>query len=294
MKIGFVFTNYNNSQLTRETVTSIARSGNGLNSVVVIVDNNSDAADVDRLREIERDVEGVTLVLNDQNVGYFPGLNVGIRYLRDRYADLDCIVAGNNDLLFPETFHEVVNDCRDLLSRYAVIAPDLVTLDGVHQNPHVIRGISPIRELIWDAYYTNYHLARLIGFLAQVTRKMTQRRDYLEYASARPIYQAYGACFILTPLFFKHFDLLWAPTFLMGEEFFLSHQVEEKKLQVYYEPRIVVIHHEHATVSKLPSRQFWSMSRASHKVYRKHVNPFRSRSRNPSVIYGDRDSTESA
>lgn len=284
MKIGFVFTNYNNSSFTREAVESLARSGHWPDSHVAVVDNKSRPEDVEELRRLKRDHPDLHLILHDANVGYFPGLNIGIAYLRGQYPGLDGIVVGNNDLLFPETFHDRVHECQDLFSRYAVLAPDLVTSDGVHQNPHVIREISPIRELVWDVYYSNYQLALLIGYLSRATRKLSRRRDMDDHATARPIFQPYGACFILTPLFFQHFDSLWAPTFLMGEEYFLSHQVEEMGLELYYEPRIVVVHHEHSTISKLPGRHFWGIAKASHAVYRKYVNPFRSRTRNPNVV----------
>lgn len=284
MMIGFVFTNYNNASFTVAAVESLARSQHWGHYEVVVVDNASGADDVERLRQLLREYPTLHVIFHDANSGYFPGLNLGIDYLRARPVPVDCIVAGNNDLLFPEDFHERVVACRDVLERYAVVGPDLVTMDGVHQNPHVIREISPLRELVWDVYYSNYRLARLISRVARATRRFSSRTDLDEHATAQPIYQAYGACFILTPVFFQHFERLWAPTFLMGEEYFLTHQVEDRGLEVYYEPRLVVVHHEHSSVSKLPGREFWMIARAAHAEYRKYVNPFRSRTRNPNIV----------
>jgi GT2 family glycosyltransferase len=280
MQIGFVFTNYNNATLTCQAVESLVNGAGWSDSRVVVVDNDSRPQDVQQLRVLQSRYPELRLILHDANVGYFPGLNLGLAFLRQEFPELSCVVAGNNDLLFPPDFHEQVQSCQDLLSRYAVLAPDLTTIDGVHQNPHVIRAISPIREVIWDAYYFDYRVARLIALIARVTRRLSRRADSDQHRTPQSIYQAYGACFILTPLFFQHFEQLWAPTFLMGEEYFLSHQVEAQGLELYYDPRIRVIHHEHASVARLPAKEFWKISKASHAVYREYVNPLRSRSRN--------------
>ena len=75
--------------------------------------------------------------------------------------------------------------------------------------------------------------------------------------------------------FFLHFDEFWSPNFLMGEEFFLSKQLESKGFQFFYYPGIVVHHHDHATVSKIPSKKLWIYSREYHRIYRKFVSPYR-------------------
>ncbi|WP_160714446.1 glycosyltransferase [Chitinophaga solisilvae] len=270
MEIGFVFTNYNNSHYTRQAVHSILLN-NDSHLYIVIVDNKSKAEDVDKLKEIKKDYPAVHLILNEDNVGYFKGLNVGIAYLRNQYRNLEYIVIGNNDLVFPPDFSQAVQNKLPLFEAYPVISPDLITLDGEHQNPHVLHGISRTREFIWDIYFSSYAMSVMIGWLAMITRKFTRRKDFTQHETAQPIYQGYGACYLLGPLFFKHFDSLWAPTFLMGEEFFLTKQLEEKNLRIFYEPSIKVNHHDHATMDKLPGRKLWEITRDYHKIYRKYV-----------------------
>jgi hypothetical protein len=182
---------------------------------------------------------------------------------------------GNNDLLFLPDFGEAL--CRKVgeLSRLPVIAPNIITIDDAHQNPHVIKPVGRLRELIYDAYYANYALARLILWLVRVTRSISDREDETHHAVAQFIHQGYGACYILTKTFFVHFDELWAPTFLMGEEYFLAKQLEDKGFRVFYEPSIVVRHHGHATLENVPSRMAWEYARAAHRVYRRYVKPWR-------------------
>lgn len=270
MKFGFVFTNYNNSQYTKDVIHSLSINKNFDDCFIVIVDNKSEADDLDNLKKINIKYPSVKIIFNDENCGYFKGLNIGIKYLRDKYPDMNFITIGNNDLYFSLDYLDAIFEKRNLFDKYPIVSPDLITLDGVHQNPHVIYKISKSREIIYDLYYLNYYLSVLIGFFAKITKRFTDRTDEEQFEIAQTIHQGYGACYILGPLFFKNFSLLWAPTFLMGEEFFLSKQLEQKGMKVYYEPSIKVNHHDHATMGKLPSKKLWMISKDSHKIYRKH------------------------
>ncbi|MDX2207520.1 MAG: glycosyltransferase [Gemmatimonadales bacterium] len=274
-RLGFVCTNYNNSTVTRAAIASLRSGGNDSRVPVVVVDNRSHPDDVQALRSIAREYPGVELVLNDDNVGYFPGLNMGIAHLRTRFPDLLYVAVGNNDLIFPPDFADSVERHGDIFDVWAVVAPDLVTPEGVHQNPHVLAPIGPVRKLIWDAYFSSFATARLVKLGARLTRRFTARKenavDSGYHTSPGPIEQGYGACYLLGPIFFRHFRRLCAPTFMMQEEFFLSEQLRRINQMVYYDPRFVVQHHGHATTDTLPSRRHWEISRDAHSVYKRYL-----------------------
>lgn len=273
MKLDYVCTNYNNSSYTREAVFSLLKN-NGHQFRIVVVDNNSDNGNVEALKDLAREFHEVELILNKDNIGYFKGLNIGIRHLRSKEADTDFIVVGNNDLVFPTDFADSVAGNLPTFEKYAVVSPDIVTLDGVHQNPHVVREIARSREFIYDLYYANYYLALAIQKLAKVTRSFTDRPDENQHHIAQKIYQGYGACYVLGPVFFRNFQELWAPTFILHEEYFLSKQLNEKGLSVYYEPSIKVQHRCHGAMHKFAGRKAWKLGRGAHKVYRQHVKIF--------------------
>lgn len=276
MKLGFVCTNFNNSDYTTAFVDSLHKNGQDLRNVV-IVDNNSNQDEISKLRNLNLIFRDLVVIYNKDNIGYFPGLNIGISYLRDNFGDFDCIVVGNNDLVFPDGFLNQVKSFLDKKNDDLVISPNLITLDGINQNPHVIKKISPFREFVWDIYYSNFFISRVIHKFASFSKRYTERKDYLEHNKSQYIYQGYGACYLLTKNFFKHFDNLFAPVFLMGEELFLTKQLESVGCSIFYEPSIIVMHHDHATMAKLPSRKLWEISRDSHKVYRKYVGYFNSK-----------------
>lgn len=274
MKIGYVCTNVNNSSYTREAVRSLFANG-AHDYRVVIVDNRSRPESVRELIAMQEEFPSIDLILNEENVGYFRGLNVGLRRLRAAHPDLQHVVVGNNDLVFPANFVRSVESCSATFDAHAVVSPDIVTVDGVHQNPHVIARVGKVREVMYDLYHSSYLLALLIKKGARLTRRFTSRHDQANWQTAQPIYSGHGSCYILGPVFFRHFDELWAPTFLLAEEYFLSKQLRDKGLHVYYEPAIAVVHHWHATLDQVPSRKVWAMSRDAHRVYRKYVKIFR-------------------
>lgn len=276
MKVGFVFTNYNNASYTLAAIESLCDSTGWSNFSIVVVDNDSDYRDRSYLDAIERKYDCVHIIYSDKNVGYFPGLNIGIRFLRDRYGSFDCIVIGNNDLVFPHDFYNQIVHCRSEILKYAVISPNLVTFDGFHQNPHVVSksSISVFRKWVWKLYYTDFYLALVILFVTRVLPipSFSKVRNPKIYTKQQVIHQGYGACYLLGPTFFDSFSELWAPTFLMNEELFLAIQLEERGLECLYEPRIVVKHHDHATNDNLPSRKKWEISRDSYAILMKELD----------------------
>lgn len=274
MKLGFAVTNYNNSRLTIQLIESIKTASPNHDIHIVVVDNDSNLHEQNILKDADFSNVKVTLIFNETNEGYFPGLNTGINILNKEKPDSDFIIVGNNDLVFEASFFEAISGLSKLAKKFPVICPDLLTLDGVHQNPHVSNPITKFRLLIWKLYYANFLLSRLIWYLSQRLNRIAVRKDFQGHSMPGPILAGYGACYILTPLFFEHYQELWAPSFLMGEEFFLAKQIEQSDMRIYYEPQLLVHHHDHATISKVPSRQLWKMSRDSYRIYSKFAASF--------------------
>lgn len=270
--LAFIFTNYNNSEFTEKAVKSIYENSieDQVQFDIVIVDNYSNSYHRNILKNLSNSYKKIKIIFSNENLGYFNGLNEGINQLPKSANNYDFVVIGNNDLIFKNFFINSVYENYNLFNSYPVVSPDIIRLDGFHQNPHVIKPISKFRSFIHELYFSNFYLSKVIILIANLTRKYTQRNDRKYYKIPGEIMYGYGACYILGPIFFKSFKNLLAPTFLMGEEFFLYHQLKKNNYKIYYEPSIKVSHHDHATVSKLPSKQFWKISKESHLIYKKY------------------------
>ena len=169
MKIAFVAVNYNNCWITTNYVSNIkAIHGYEKHDVeIVIVDNASQENDYKSLnKQIEKE-QDVRLVHSDKNLGYFGGLNFGIKILN--YKDYDYIIAGNNDLFFSRDFFEILEK-KKYGNKQTVIVPDLETISGVHQNPQFIDVPSAKRQLGYKVYYSCYLMAVIIDMLYKKKR----------------------------------------------------------------------------------------------------------------------------
>jgi GT2 family glycosyltransferase len=273
VRYSYVCTNYNNSRFTVDAVTSLMQT-TPAPARIVVVDNASQPADRAELQRLADAVPQVELVLSNENSGYFPGLNKGIAHLRSD-GDLDqWVVIGNNDLRFPAAFGEQLVAAAVARACDPVISPNVTTLDGVHQNPHVINGLSRARELMYDVYYSNYHLGQAVRWLAAATRGFTDRTDEDQHDIPRYIYQGHGSVYVLSPQFFALFGEFDAPTFMMGEEFFLSRQLAAKGHKVWYEPSLHVQHCCNGAIRSIPSRVMWERAREAHREYRRYIKPW--------------------
>jgi GT2 family glycosyltransferase len=271
MNIVFIATNYNNSDHTKKMCESINAFANKV--PIIIVDNNSNQNDVSKLVEIEKLYSNLKVVYNSENIGYFSGLNIGIEYAKKNFNS-DILVVGNNDLVFNPNFLDSLIHKSYLFDSYAIISPNIITLDNIPQNPHVIHKISRVRHLILDLYYSNFYISKLIDNILYQTKNLFRRKDFLEFNKGQVIYQGYGACYIIGPKFFTFYNKLFSPTFLMGEEFFLAYQLKLSNLELYYEPSIKVYHQDHASVSLINSYKFWKISKSSHKIYKKYLKSY--------------------
>jgi GT2 family glycosyltransferase len=275
MKYGFLFVNYNNTHYSKQLLESLDTGANGGQPPVVIVDNCSSEESLSELKVLESQYEALNVIYHDQNVGYFKGLNIGLRYVKNAFPEVLYWIVGNNDLLFSADFQSKLADVKPILDSKPVVSPDIRTLDGLPQNPAVLRSISKFREFVYDVNYSSYYLSKLIYWIADITRTFTDRVDEASSCGlAQEIYQGYGACYILGPKFFEIFDELWAPSFLGYEEFFLAQQLAEKGFKTYYEPSIKITHQCKGATGMQTSRFMWERFREGHRIYRKYVKVF--------------------
>ena len=100
MKIAFIAVNYNNSYITINYVNSILQMKNidSYDFSIVIIDNNSNLDDYKYLKSGLEGLKNVKLIKSDKNLGYFGGLNLGIKQIE--YDKYDYVLVGNNDIIF--------------------------------------------------------------------------------------------------------------------------------------------------------------------------------------------------
>ena len=261
-KIGMVFTNYNNTQFTSQLLDSLYTYIENID--VVIVDNFSNIQNRKDLKKLEAKYKKVNFIYLKYNIGYFQGLNFGLNFLRTKNINYEYFIIGNNDLIFNSRLLTDHNKIKALCEHKLIIAPSIMDKDGNFQNPHVFKSISNIRLAVYDLFYSNYFLAKLLSIVKKPLGAIFARDDESNYNFEGDIEQGFGACYIVSNLFYEYFDMLFAPVFLMHEEYFLTYQLRSKGHKVHYSKVLDINHIGKSSTGKVPSKKLYQISKASH------------------------------
>lgn len=272
MKIDLISVHYNNPGITEKFLTSILNQDSigDFDIKVYLVDNASDQKNLKSLEIIIKsfsDKLDIILIKNKENLGYFSGMNKGLVKSTSRHTPYKII--SNNDIQFKQDFLIVLKGLF-FEKECFVIYPDVISSDGMHQNPRVINSISNFRKLSYKLYFANYFFAffinLFIGFLKN--EKELNRKGF---KNEMKIHLGVGACMVLASSFLSKIKKLDDRVFLWGEEVLLSNQVKEEGGYQYYFPKLKIFHSEHSTVSKFSSKKKYDLMKVSYKIYKNYL-----------------------
>ncbi len=267
-KIAFICVNYNNVNYTIDFIKSLNNICKTEFIQIVVVDNASKDNSVEVLHKLEMEYTNVMVIYSKTNVGYFKGLNLGINKLKTE--DYDYIVIGNNDLTFDRSFTEKLT-LKTFNEDVLVVSPNIIRMDGIHQNPHIVKKFGTFEKLYRRVYFSNYYISIVLQMVYNLLRSNIKPVDREGFDVEQDIIMGYGACYILTRNFFRNFNSLDAPNFLMGEEGVLANQVLSVQGRTLFDPSLIVNHHDHSSIGKVSSRKLYDFSRESYFYYLKNL-----------------------
>lgn len=260
----FVTVNFNNSELSRQFFDNIQSLK--LKSLVIIIDNDSNSEDTSNLETIIG--SDAVIIKSSKNVGYFRGLNLGLKFVHEKRIKFNYVIVSNNDLSFDNSFSKLANKISSYDDETLLIVPDVITKNNDHQNPHVIQKVSAFRVLFYNIYYLNYYLGTFIYRLFQKIKKPVEKDLKQQY-----IYMGIGAIYILTPKYMEKLKLLPSDVFLWGEEALIAHQVISAGGKTLFDPGLRVLHDESESTGKIPSKEKYKQMKKSFKIYRNFLRP---------------------
>jgi GT2 family glycosyltransferase len=276
-RYNFICVNYNGSNFTKSLLESLEVMEIPIECAIrlIVVDNKSHPDDKLTLEKISSSIVDLVVIENKENIGYFPALNVGITFAKSDESEK--IIIGNNDLTYSKDFLTVL-EVRNFSEEVLVISPDVLTLDGYHQNPLSNKRLTRLEIFVERLYYSNYYISRFMILTKRLMKKILTfalfSQDYAENVfveNEMPILRGIGACYVLTDHFFKKFTLLDDRVFLWGEEALLSNQVRTVNGVILYVPSLLVHHCESGSVKKLLTRERYEIVRKSFKVYKEYL-----------------------
>jgi len=253
MIFSFVILHYNVIAETITCVNSIKeRTQHRVN--IIIVDNASPNGTGNKLQQIYKDDNEVTVILNNQNLGFAKGNNVGIHYAKDTLNSDFVIVLNNDTYLVQNNFIDViVNEWN--YSHFAVMGPKIHTLKNINQNP--VPGMlsttalinKEIRKCIYKLIRVYLGIDNLFEFFKKYikdlykSKKVNQKKSFTQDERLENI-KLHGCCYVFSPVFFEHFHGFDSRTFMYAEEDILYAHVTKKKLLTVYNPDLEIFHAE--------------------------------------------------
>ena len=252
MEICFVILHYLAYEMSKECVDTLLNVFTGNEFHIVIVDNGSTNKTGMKLKERYAGNSHVTVLINEENLGFAKGNNVGYRYVRERFKPRYTVVM-NNDVLIKD--HSFIVKIRNLEDTYGfdVLGPDIYNpSDDIHQNPLRMKPITveQVKKRLIESDYiikhprVSYAGSVLKDFKRSVFGKPQAGRSVKVYGKPHCDVVLHGACLIFSSRYMEIRKECFNPqTFIYGEEHILHYECMKLNLKMVYSPEIYVEHY---------------------------------------------------
>jgi len=247
-KIGYVILHYQVLEETRACVSTLLKILAG-QDIVIIVDNHSPNGSGEALYREFLHTNGVTVILNEENLGFARGNNVGYAVAKHQYS-CDFIVILNNDTLVRQAdFRDKILAAYDAY-HFAVMGPKILCADGtvnpcspstpIHTNVRraKVGQISNYIRYLLSIFNLDIWIGRILDKRLQTGNSKTEL--YQEDV------QISGCCLIFSKEYIDKFEGLNSGSFMYLEETILYIMVKKAGLKMIYNPALEIVHLEDA------------------------------------------------
>lgn len=246
MTIPVILLNYNSTDDCHKCISYLQKQ-TGVDLEIIVVDNCSAEENRVTIEKLCQEVK-CTFIANTYNAGYNAGNNVGLRYAAEKGYEYALIA--NPDM----EFHQA--DYIDKLTRIiqsdtkiAVVASDILTHKGIHQNPMKPDGN-------WKSSF---------GLLTGLFKKQPKNTyTFIDnWQESHECSKVSGCCFMICLSFMKKINFFDENVFLYCEEAILSKQVEHADMKMFYTAESQAIHNHLSSAKENPALRFriWRDSR---------------------------------
>lgn len=251
--LSIVIVSWNVKELLVDCLNSITQNTEGLETEVVVIDNNSSDGTVETMRTHFPDIP---LIANDTNMGFALACNIGISRCKGRN-----ILLLNPDTVVLDGALKKMVGFADSHPEVGLVGPKLQSPDGGIQY-YCARSFPTPLDWFW--YYS---------FIGQMLpRSRIFGRLYLSYwdhADGRPVEAIAGAAMLIPRRTLQEVGLLdeTLPMYLEDTDYCLRvHRVR----QVYYLAEATIIHHGGRSSSQAPFETKVLILEAHRLFFRRH------------------------
>lgn len=229
-KLGIVIVNYNDYKMTINLLNNI-KDYKCLNSIVV-VDNCSTDESVKYLKKYEN--KKIIVLEAKENKGYAAGLNIGAKYLNEKFKSCN-IIFSNSDIIInkEEDLKQLSEDIHDSI---AVVGPTIV------ENKTLNRG--------WKMPTIKDEIKFNLPLISRKYRKENLYPEEYYQGNLSKVGVVSGCFFCVSGEALKKVDYFDENTFLYYEEQILATKLNQIGLEEAVDNNVVVIHNHSVTIDK--------------------------------------------
>jgi len=253
IQLSIIIVTWNAKKYVTECLDSLQAYSNNPNAEIIVVDN----ASTDGTPELVRDsYPGVTLIRNEENLGFAKGNNVGIRRGTGEY-----VLLINSDVHVLDNCIKQIVEYMKQNPRIGLLGPKMLGADRKSYRsymgaPTLWRAFC--RALALDVLFPN---SRIFGgfLMPYFKRDQVAEVDVLNgwfWAARRDALNQVG--------------LLDETFFMYGEDIDWCIRFRQAGWKVVYYPKAESIHYGGASSSKAPLRFYIEMQKANYQYWQKH------------------------
>jgi len=256
----FIVLHYIVKEQTIECVKSIqALEGE---KKIIVVDNASRNGSGKELAVFYTDSDEVAVILNQENLGFARGNNVGCAYAKETYQP-DYYVVMNNDVIVRQK--DFIDRIRQIDGEEAfdVLGPDIFAVrTNEHQSPKTLKNMTPDRarvmqkklekKLKYKIVTALKYYIRQIKFIDRFYEKRVMREPEINWNQRHYNVPIQGSCYIFSKRFMeKRREAFFPGTFLYFEAEILDYECNKEGFKEIYDPSLQVYHYQNvSTISE--------------------------------------------
>ncbi len=255
MKTGFLIVNCNDFKSTMHLIENIV-DYKCLDEIVV-VDNNSSQEEKEKLSGIKN--KKVRIIYNDSNEGYSSAINIGAKYLIDKYQKCNIIVSNSDVVIMCEDDLIKMIDCLHE-DNIGLVGPQVLELGGINRG---VKELTPMRDF-W--------------LTVPIIRTLISDNAYLykdsHYDEKTSVVDVISSCFFLISSdTLQKINYMDEKVFLYYEDYILGKKVRTLGLKIVVCNDVKIKHQYSVSVNKIiKNREKYKLLKDSQIYYHTTYN----------------------
>ena len=266
MDVSVIIVNYNVRELLRQALTSVLQAAESVQAEIIVVDNNSVDGSPAMVRQ---EFPDVTLLANNENLGFATANNQGIRHASGRYLLI----------LNPDTI--IQEDTLETLVRFMDSTPDAGAAGCKILNPDGSFARESRRSFPTPRVAL-YRMAGLSRLFSRSRRFGKYNLSYLPEDEVCEVDALSGSCMVVRKEAIEHgrptnqvpqpgAGLLDEEFFMYGEDLDWCYRIQKAGWKIYYTPETQIIHYKGASTRKSELRYVRLFHGAMLRFANKHL-----------------------